>query len=299
MPLNRLTPAILLLSSACAMDYGYHEKDQSTRPEQADEVTEDDEPNEEFPSEDVDTGDTGEPDVEEPDEEDDLPSFSFRYVLDACLNLDEDDCLVNLEEGDVDATCISNGTTNRELIESNILEAARNSTGDSSLTLEDVKDGAAPAVVRATYAMHISGLSGEDTWAEYSSILINFGTDDTVFDDVFTPYDRLSVETVRCTADRRSFEIDLASDDASFAPLDAYNAYWPANEGSDGSLDVHDFRLYQTGSDTLKVFGVDYDSTDANFVTTPSESALDDASNEINDAAYTLVGGTGSTVISY
>jgi len=312
MSLRRLiTPAILMATTACASDYDLHKnneknlapEDESTlveTPSEETDVTEPDDTGEPEDTDDTGTPDTGE---EETPEEEEIPAYPFREVIDACLGLDEDDCLISLEEGGVAYGCEVSALEERALLEEGLIESARDAAGDETLTLEDIKDGAAPAVVRATYALHISGLNGEDTWAEYATIQIHFGTDETVYDDIFTPYDGLAVDTVRCVGDRRSYEIDQDPSTVSFEPLDVYNAFWPANEGPNGALNIRDFRV-SGYNDTLKVFGHDYDTTDSNWVVSPSESALDDESEAVINAAYTLTGDPGastsvSTVLTY
>jgi hypothetical protein len=222
-----------------------------------------------------------------------IPSYSFGDAIDACLGgLEENDCTLFFDEAGPDASCTKTAVIENAAMETSILTAARERSGDSSLNMEEIKDGAVPAVVRATHSIGSSRSNNEPIWLEWASIIISFYEDESLFDDenFGFPFDPLPAQTLRCWAFQKSYDVDQEPSEVEMIPDQVGTWTEEADGNTSGALSIIDFSENEE-SNTLKVFGIDYDTSDPNQYTAPGKNALKEETKNTLSAAHTLTGG--------
>lgn len=244
-------------------------------------------------SPDTDSTDTGNPDTGE-----DIPSTPFKTAITACLQLDEAACQWNASEGAQDTACTADAIARKTALEAKILSSAQAFTGNPSLTMTDVENGAVPTTVDAYYALHQSNLQGTPAWAQYAYINIAFGHVANEFNATDFPFDSIPTDTLRCMASSYSRDIDLPYDAATWSNLQSSNT-WKKADGTtpeESILNVIDFSVYGTGSQTMEINTSQLDQSDPNYNFTTTYYALDDSTQDIFSVAKTYTGITGEGV---
>lgn len=210
------------------------------------------------------------------EEGDDIPDYPFSNVIDACTGLDVSGCPVELSSGTQVAECVEKVNHEVSWLISEIEYAAKDASGDSSITIEDIRNGEVPATVTAEY--HV------DENYEHGWLLISFGDNVEMHErDLWMPYETTSVRTVRCYAQNDVLE------DGSVKEHLIQNFVKPANENtSSASLSIADYEDY---SNAVSVYGDSYDISDSSLYVEPAYYELQDEIDNVLNAAHDLTSG--------
>ncbi len=237
-----------------------------------------------------DTGDT---------EETKKPTVTLKTALNACLQLDSSACQWNASEGGPDSACVSDAEARKAALEARVVAEAQEVSGDNTLTLEEIKDGAVPATVYAYYALDESRLSGTPVWANYAYIDVAFGDTRTEMLNRDFPFESPGVDSLRCNAYSYSYEVDEdPSAVSSWTPIENAS-YWSEADGTtpeDSQMNIIDFRNYGSGSTVVEINGAQLDSSDSNLNFTTTGYALEDANEDVLSTAQLYTGVTGADI---
>lgn len=253
------------------------------------------------------TEDTAAPDIntDTTTETEEIPSTPFKTAIEACLQLDEAACQWNSAEGTQDTTCVTDAIAKKAALEAEILAKAQEVSGDSSLTMTDVENGAVETTVNAYYSLGQANLSSEPAWQEHAYINIAFGHVAGEFAAIDFPFESIPSATLRCMASSYSRDVDLPYTDAYWSNLETNNE-WMQTDGTvpeDSFLNITDFSVYGTGSQVMEINGARYEQSDPNYNFTTTNYALEDSKAAIFSAAQTYTGltgeGTRSVTIEY
>lgn len=237
-----------------------------------------------------DTGDT---------EETKKPTVTLKTALNACLQLDSSACQWNASEGGPDSACVSDAEARKAALEARVVAEAQEVSGDNTLTLEEIKDGAVPTTVYAYYALDESRLSGTPVWANYAYIDVAFGDTRTEMLNRDFPFESPGVDSLRCNAYSYSYEVDEdPSAVSSWTPIENAS-YWSEADGTtpeDSQMNIIDFRNYGSGSTVVEINGAQLDSSDSNLNFTTTGYALEDANEDVLSTAQLYTGVTGADI---
>lgn len=255
----------------------------------------------------ADTEDTATPetDTDTTTETEEIPSTPFKTAIETCLQLNEASCQWNSTEGTQDTACVADARAKKATLEAKILAKAQEVSGNPSLTMTDVENGAVPATVNAYYSLGESNLSGEPAWLEHAYLNIAFGHVASEFAAIDFPFEAIPSDTLRCMASSYSAEIDLPYTDAYWRNLETNNK-WMQADGTvpeESFLNIMDFSVFGTGSQTMEINDNQYEQSDPNYNFTTTGYALEDSKAAIFSAAQTYTGltgqGTRSVTIEY
>src|SRR3989338_3539407 len=173
----------------------------------------------------------------------DIPTLPFQNAISSCLGLYETACPIDYEEKGPEASCSERAIEQRQALEDQLVESAKEATGDASITWNDIVNGeVTPATVYGYFFLGESEYKGEDITEKTAHLQFSFGDHSAAYSEETSPADDMPFKTLRCYATAYSYDLDSPFDEVVFDNTETGNYFFQADEET-ATLNLADFTI--------------------------------------------------------